>query len=196
MRINGFNVFNGYHAFKSSIFRFFHVPTFRRIPFESFPGPTNNADQTIPVRLAGVDCPEAAHFGMTAQPFSFEAYEYTLKKLMPGCSMKNISKFSRGHPPASSSNWTKGFFSTWFHRPGDLITRQVRIEIYRQDQYNRVVAMVYYRPYPKWCPFYWRNLSLDLLRNGLGVVYTQGGAEYGNCLQQFTSAEQKAKYVV
>jgi endonuclease YncB( thermonuclease family) len=33
-------------------------------------------DQTLHVRLAGVDAPEGAHFGMPAQPFSAEAKDW------------------------------------------------------------------------------------------------------------------------
>ncbi|KAM0786074.1 hypothetical protein ACM66B_006885 [Microbotryomycetes sp. NB124-2] len=54
-------------------FRFYHKPLLS-------PGkvPTSRAqlkDQTIHIRLAGVDAPELAHFGQPAQPFSAEALD-------------------------------------------------------------------------------------------------------------------------
>jgi endonuclease YncB( thermonuclease family) len=33
-------------------------------------------DQTIHIRLAGVDAPEGAHFGMPAQPYSAESKDF------------------------------------------------------------------------------------------------------------------------
>ncbi|KJA22628.1 hypothetical protein HYPSUDRAFT_138887 [Hypholoma sublateritium FD-334 SS-4] len=58
-------------------FRFFHTPTFggylwpikyRRIPTLQ----KDLKDETIHVRIAGVDAPEAAHFGKPAQPYAAE----------------------------------------------------------------------------------------------------------------------------
>ncbi|KII90188.1 hypothetical protein PLICRDRAFT_108674 [Plicaturopsis crispa FD-325 SS-3] len=59
-------------------FRLYHTPgvgwrwplKFRRIPSASNKG---LKDQTIHVRMAGVDAPEAAHFGRPAQPYAPEA---------------------------------------------------------------------------------------------------------------------------
>lgn len=62
--------------------RLFHTPGGRLAGWGWFPGrriphtPKELKDQTISIRLAGVDAPEMAHFGKTAQPGSTEAFEY------------------------------------------------------------------------------------------------------------------------
>ncbi|KAL0082364.1 hypothetical protein J3Q64DRAFT_1808095 [Phycomyces blakesleeanus] len=61
----------------SDNFRLYHTPGWgwgwlRKIP-------TTRKDlrnQTIPIRIAGVDAPEGAHFGMPSQPFSAEAKSF------------------------------------------------------------------------------------------------------------------------
>ncbi|KAI9215920.1 hypothetical protein BC828DRAFT_394535 [Blastocladiella britannica] len=185
-------------------FRFFHAPALRWYARTDLPTSRNTAD-TISVRIAGTDCPEAAHFGNPPQPWSYEAYEYTLTRLMPGSVMKTDStKFMRGGTAsASSSSSSSGPLmaptpakKTPAGSPGAAVLGApglVRLEIYRKDQYERVVAMAFYRPYPRMLPFYWRNLSLDLLREGLGVVYRQSGAEYGGEEAKFNSLQEAAK---
>ncbi|PKI83556.1 micrococcal nuclease [Malassezia vespertilionis] len=67
-------------------FRVYHTPglpilrtLFHRVPSK----PSALRDQTISVRIAGADAPEAAHFGRAAQPFAAEAKE-ELKRLVDG----------------------------------------------------------------------------------------------------------------
>ncbi|KAF9978960.1 putative endonuclease lcl3 [Actinomortierella ambigua] len=67
-------------------FRFYHTPGgvwagwgwLRHVP------KTNQAlkGQTVHIRLAGVDAPEGAHFGMPAQPFSKEALEWLRSQVL------------------------------------------------------------------------------------------------------------------
>ncbi|KAH8093112.1 SNase-domain-containing protein [Cristinia sonorae] len=60
-------------------FRLYHTPAFgwrwplkfRRVPIRK-----NLKGQTIHIRLAGIDAPEAAHFGRPGQPHSAEALEW------------------------------------------------------------------------------------------------------------------------
>jgi len=65
-------------------FRFYHTPWFRGVPTaeqartRGFMG-----ENTISIRLAGVDAPEMAHFGGKSQPFSTEAKQY-LEQLVLG----------------------------------------------------------------------------------------------------------------
>lgn len=58
-------------------FRFFHTPGGRILGWGWLrPIPTTRAglkDQTLQIRLCGVDAPERAHFGKPAQPFSDDA---------------------------------------------------------------------------------------------------------------------------
>ncbi|KAL9931888.1 hypothetical protein V8E36_009203 [Tilletia maclaganii] len=67
-------------------FRLFHTPGPVGLRSLLHRPPTQAAqlrDQTLSVRLAGADAPEAAHFGKEAQPFSKEAQEF-LTKMVKG----------------------------------------------------------------------------------------------------------------
>jgi len=73
------------------------------------------------------------------------------------------------------------------------LNRVVRVKLFARDQYSRVVGMVYvssFRLFPLRFHF---NLSIEMLRRGLAVVYRQGGAEYGGMLKEFEMEEKKAK---
>ncbi|KAJ5106142.1 hypothetical protein N7456_002817 [Penicillium angulare] len=61
-----------------------------------------------------------------------------------------------------------------------LLHRRIRASIYRQDQYNRVVASVYVRRAFDFPPFRRRDVSYEMLRRGLATVYeAKVGAEFG-----------------
>ncbi|WFD00794.1 micrococcal nuclease [Malassezia yamatoensis] len=67
-------------------FRFYHTPGLPLIRSIMHPVPTSRTalkNQTISVRIAGVDAPEAAHFGREAQPYAEEA-KAELQKLVEG----------------------------------------------------------------------------------------------------------------
>ncbi|KAF8917898.1 hypothetical protein CPB85DRAFT_1214547 [Mucidula mucida] len=70
----------------SDNFRLYHTPAFGwRWPLKVRRVPTITKDlqgQTIHVRIAGVDAPEAAHFGRPAQPYSEEALTWLRKKIL------------------------------------------------------------------------------------------------------------------
>ncbi|KZT36256.1 nuclease [Sistotremastrum suecicum HHB10207 ss-3] len=58
-------------------FRLFHTPGLGwNWPLKVRRIPKKLKDQTIHIRLAGVDAPEAAHFGREAQPYSEEALQW------------------------------------------------------------------------------------------------------------------------
>ncbi|KAF5341528.1 hypothetical protein D9758_012568 [Tetrapyrgos nigripes] len=60
-------------------FRLYHTPgLFRRVPRD----PKKLRDQTIHIRMAGVDAPEAAHFGRPAQPYSQESLAWLKNRLL------------------------------------------------------------------------------------------------------------------
>ncbi|KAE8215660.1 hypothetical protein CF327_g1089 [Tilletia walkeri] len=65
-------------------FRLFHTPgpvLLRSLLWRPPAQASQLRDQTLSVRLAGADAPEAAHFGKQAQPFSKEAQEYLTNKI-------------------------------------------------------------------------------------------------------------------
>ena len=73
-----------------------------------------------------------------------------------------------------------------------LLGKTVRIKLLRKDQYGRAVAKVEgsRRRFP---PFQRRDVSLELVRNGLATIYTGGGAEYDNNRSTLEDLEAKAK---
>jgi endonuclease YncB( thermonuclease family) len=72
----------------------------------------------------------------------------------------------------------------------DLIhNRRVRAQLYRRDQYDRVVAQVYVR---KW--FFKKDVGLEMLKAGLATVYeAKSGAEFGTSEEKYRAAEEQAK---
>lgn len=135
-------------------FRFFHTPGgvllgwgwLRKIPDTR----SGLKDQTLMVRLCGVDAPERSHFGKPAQPFSEEALQW-LQLYVGG--------------------------------------RSVTITPYSIDQYKRVVARA-----QVWRWTGKRDVSAEMLRNGLGVVYeANSGAEFGENEGWYRRLEEKAK---
>ncbi|KAF1942566.1 SNase-domain-containing protein [Clathrospora elynae] len=70
-----------------------------------------------------------------------------------------------------------------------ILNRRVRAKIYRRDQYDRVVAQVYYR---RW--FFRQDVGLEMLKAGLGTVYeAKTGAEFGDVEDKYRAAEKKAR---
>lgn len=77
-----------------------------------------------------------------------------------------------------------------------LSNRRVRASVYKQDQYNRVVASVCVRRAFDFPPFRRRDVSYEMLRRGLATVYeAKVGAEYGGDAmeQKYRRAEWWAK---
>lgn len=136
-------------------FRFFHTPGgvllgwgwLRHVPKTT----KELKDQTLSVRLCGMDAPERAHFGKPAQPFSEDALI-----------------------------WLRNY----------LLGRSVVIIPYSVDQYRRVVAKT---KVWKWTGR--KDVSAEMLRNGLAVVYGGGGAEYGNNERWYRKLEARAKFL-
>ncbi|KND00603.1 uncharacterized protein SPPG_03730 [Spizellomyces punctatus DAOM BR117] len=63
-------------------FRLYHTPLVYRALGKKVPTTRKELqNETIHVRLAGIDAPEGAHFGMTAQPFHVESKEWLSTRL-------------------------------------------------------------------------------------------------------------------
>ncbi|KAI9261060.1 hypothetical protein BY458DRAFT_439813 [Sporodiniella umbellata] len=136
----------------SDNFRLYHTPGFgwgwlRKVP-------TARKDllkQTIAIRIAGVDAPESAHFGMPAQPFSAEAKTFLTKM---------------------------------------VLNKNVKVHLLSRDQYSRVVAMAHVRNPPF---FFKKNVSLEMVKEGLASLYVAKGAEYDGMLDTLKKHEEKAR---
>ncbi|KAK7677835.1 hypothetical protein QCA50_019147 [Cerrena zonata] len=121
--------------------------------------PLELRDRTIHIRLAGVDAPEASHFGRPAQQFSAESLAW-LKSQVEG--------------------------------------KTVYCQIFRKDQYSRIVAMPYLKPrlLPGWLAK-GKCIPVEMLKAGWAMTYEQAGAEYGQWSKedflQMQSEAQAAK---
>mmetsp|Transcript_63268 Transcript_63268/g.137643 ORF Transcript_63268/g.137643 Transcript_63268/m.137643 type:complete len:347 (+) Transcript_63268:58-1098(+) len=127
-----------------------HMPVLRR----GFWAKRRLSDDTISVRIAGVDTPETAKLGNPGQPFGSEAKALT-EKLVKG--------------------------------------KVVHCKLLSRDQYNRVVCTVEYSSPRLFPPRLRANLSKELLKRGLAVVYRGGGAEYGGHERSYERLEKTAK---
>jgi endonuclease YncB( thermonuclease family) len=136
----------------SDNFRLYHTPGLGWGLVRNIPKTRKELqNQTISIRIAGVDAPEGAHFGMPAQPLSKEAKEF-LTKL--------------------------------------VLNKRVQVQLLSRDQYSRVVAMAYVRKPPF---FIKKNVSIEMLKQGLASIYVAKGAEYSGLLDQMKKSEARAK---
>ncbi|KAH0435279.1 nuclease domain containing protein [Colletotrichum kahawae] len=135
-------------------FHMYHTPGGRLALWGSLRRvPTTRAKlkgKTIPVRLAGIDAPEGAHFGKPGQPGAPEALK-----------------------------WLNDY----------ILNRRIWARIHKRDQYDRVVATVFVRPF-----LFKKDVGLEMLKRGLATTYeAKSGVEWGGFEQKYKAAEAKAK---
>ncbi|KAI7871234.1 hypothetical protein BDF14DRAFT_1764762 [Spinellus fusiger] len=136
----------------SDNFRLYHTPGWGWGWFRFIPNNRKELkNQTIPIRIAGVDAPEGAHFGMPSQPYSAEAKAFLTKM---------------------------------------ILGKDVRVQLLSRDQYSRIVAMAYVRQPPL---YRYKNVSVEMVKEGLASLYVSKGAEYGTHLSEIKNALAKAK---
>jgi len=74
-----------------------------------------------------------------------------------------------------------------------VLNRVVRVKMLSRDQYNRIVGLVLIPKYEFPMPWFFnKNLSIEMLRAGMAVVYREGGAQYDGMMKQYELAEQGA----
>lgn len=165
-------------------FRFHHTPGLQYLRDWLYPWPPRTkkrsggrsklVQETISVRIAGVDAPESAHFGKPAQPFSKEAKQLLTSMVQSPSCANNLT------PPAKSSFFSTS--STASHRvsttnSNEVSTKLVWLYPSHVDQYKRLVAT----PYVWNAPYLFgkTNVSLVMVKQGLATVYRAAGADYG-----------------
>lgn len=135
------------------------------------------AEETLPVRLAGVDCPEVGHFGKPGQPLGEDAKVFVANLLVthgggdpgPDGSSSSGSNKSKKDPPRGAG-------------------AAVRLGLLSRDQYGRLVATLWVGP-----PWAAVNVSAALLAAGLAVVYRGAGAVNGGWGAEYERLEADAK---
>lgn len=76
----------------------------------------------------------------------------------------------------------------------NLLGKRVTIKLLSRDQYSRVIALVRYRDniiLPNFLTNK-KDISEELLLNGLAAVYRQGGAQYDGTIDRWNILEQRA----
>ncbi|KAG1750368.1 uncharacterized protein EDB91DRAFT_1217039 [Suillus paluster] len=184
-------------------FRLYHTPSFgwrwplkfRRVPTLS----KELKDQTIHVRIAGVDAPEGSHFGRPAQPYAVEALAW-LKNTIEGktvyCQLVRRDQYSRivsvvNLPPPFLPGWvTRGrSLSLEMLRAGTGLTyEQAGAEYgkYGKDKFLRVEAEARAARRGMWEDGTARETPAQYKRR-----YAQGGSDVEAQTQGRTKAEKE-----
>lgn len=105
----------------------------------------------------------------------------TIHIRIAGVDAPELAHFGRLAQPFSTEayNWLTSY----------ILHRHVRAYIYRRDQYDRVVAIVFVRK-----RLFKRDVGLEMLKKGLATVYeAKTGSEFGEFERQYRQAEMKAK---
>lgn len=146
--------------------RIWHVPTWRRFFLGKTYPPSNTSalkGKTISIRLAGIDSPEGAHFGMTEQPYHADA----LLKLRSLVLNKPVS-----------------FVPHSIDRYGRVVA-----SVYTLSTIGKMTP--FWFPMP--ANIRWKSVGRELVTDGLAVIYRQAGAQYGGDLKVLESLEKSAK---
>lgn len=73
-----------------------------------------------------------------------------------------------------------------------VLGKDIKVKLLAKDQYNRVIGLVKYSE-RSWIGFsVEKDLSEELLKQGLAVVYRQGGARYDGSIERWNTLEQEA----
>lgn len=74
-----------------------------------------------------------------------------------------------------------------------VLGKEVKVKLLSKDQYNRVIGLVKYSD-RSWTGLYnvEKDLSEELLKQGLAVVYRQGGARYDGSIEKWNILEKDA----
>ncbi|EOR04961.1 putative endonuclease LCL3 [Wallemia ichthyophaga EXF-994] len=114
-------------------FRLYHTPLLSFTQRRAILGRKMTANDTIHVRLAGVDAPETAHFGKPAQPYANEALEW-LRKTITGekVSVKLLRKDRYGRVVGNAQLLAK-WYRPWRKNVSMELTKAGYGSIYAQD---------------------------------------------------------------
>ena len=113
-------------------------------------------------------------------------YDSTLSIRLYGVDCPELQKRKSDAPSQPFAAEAKDFTSDL------LLNKKVRIKLLRKDQYGRAVAKVEgsRRLLP---PFNRKDVSLELVRNGLATIYEGGGAEYDGNIEILKNYQRTAE---
>ena len=156
-------------------FRFYHVPLFTKAPTlgeaksRGFYG-----ENTLSIRIAGVDAPESGHFGAKEQPFSAEAKKF-LSDMVLGKKV-TIQIHQRDQYSRLVGNLFLFFCPFLFCSHTTLLCC------------IKVCSV--------WVTRFWffsSNVSLQMAKYGFATVYDRTGAVYGGIKEKLVEAEKSAR---
>lgn len=140
----------------------------------------------VVVKVTDGDTYRVRHIPSSNSKVEFEGKlsDHTIAIRIAAVDTPEISKF--GNPGQRFGEEAKEFAQQ------RLLHKRVSIKMLSRDQYGRVVGLVRYRE-PRLLFFSsTKDISEELLSEGLAVVYRQGGAQYDGSISEWDSLEQRA----
>lgn len=131
--------------------------------------------------------------GQAPKPYKGPMKEHTIIVRVAAVDCPETAK--QGNPGQPFSQEAKEFATE------KLMGKEVRVKLLSRDQYGRVVGLVKYKDTSS-AGFMGslfggggkeRDISEELLKNGLAVVYRQGGAQYDGSISRWNDIESDAK---
>lgn len=116
--------------------------------------------------------------------FDGKLTDHTIAIRIAAVDTPEISKF--GNPGQKFGEEAKEFAQQ------RLLHKRVSIKLLSRDQYGRVVGLVRYKEPRLFFFSSSKDISEELLCEGLAVVYRQGGAQYDGSVSMWNSLEQRA----
>lgn len=74
-----------------------------------------------------------------------------------------------------------------------ILGKRVSVKLLSRDQYGRVVGLISFKERGFFGILSTKDLSEELLKNGLAVVYRQGGAQYDGSIERWNALETAAQ---
>lgn len=136
--------------------------------------------------MAGVDAPEVSPLIIPLRPLLSPRPPFLIPYLSPPSQRSHFGKPAQAHSDEALA-WLKE----------QIHGRRLKCQLIQRDQYGRIVALPLL-PHHRWWPrrAVTRNLPLEMVRAGWGIVYTSAGAEYGGWGQAaYLEAQKEAQYV-
>ncbi|OMH80313.1 putative endonuclease LCL3 [Zancudomyces culisetae] len=128
------------------------------------------SENTISIRLYGIDAPEMAHFGKAQQPFARESKQYLSDMLLTNSRNTNTnSGTGTGMQTIGLSAFSR---PSWFNDG-----KTVRFLPLKKDFYDRLVCLAYIRK-PSTLFLKKHDISLELVRAGMAEIYSGKDVEF------------------
>lgn len=140
----------------------------------------------VVVKVTDGDTYRVRHIPRSNSKVEFEGKltDHTIAIRIAAVDTPEISKF--GNPGQRFGEEAKEFVQQ------RLLHKRVSIKLLSRDQYGRVVGLVTYREPRLFFFSSNKDISEELLSEGLAVVYRQGGAQYDGSISVWNSLEQRA----